>query len=89
MAHGMGRPLDVPQHTAHKAHNSQDARLNPYLKIEVMGVNKGRLSVIQVEIINVRLHRGLELDDIGLDRRCAQAGAGDRRLFDDLQRRLV
>ena len=78
VADRMGSALDVPQHGGHKAHKTQQAGLDPDLQEEVMGMDKGRLGMVKVHIL-----------DEFLGRRRAQTSAGDRRFLNHCEGRLI
>ena len=78
MAYRMGGPLDVPQHGAHETNHAQQARLDPHLHIEVMGMDEGCLAVVKVEILDISLHG-----------RRTETRSGKGVLFDHFQRRGI
>ena len=70
--------FDIPEHRAHKAAHTQKTRLNPDLQIEVVGVDKGGLVMIEVELPDVLLRGG-----------GTEARAGQGRALNDLNGRPV
>ena len=68
MADLPGGGFDVPEHGGKEAQETQDASLHPQLQINVVGVDIGRVGVVEVVVRNELLHRG-----------GAKARSGDRR----------
>lgn len=78
MTNRMSRPLDIPQHTAHKADNSQKSRFNPYLKVEIVRMDKRGITVVQIKIPNIVLRSS-----------SAQSCSCDRRFLNHFHRSLI
>ena len=53
-----GGVLDVPEHGGEEAHETQRAGLHPQLQIDVVGVDVGRVGVVEVVVRDELLHRG-------------------------------
>ena len=78
MPRGTGGILDIPQHGADKSNHAQNSHLDPDLQIKIVGMDKGRFAVIEIEAPNIGLRSG-----------STQSRAGDGRAANYRQRRRI